>query len=262
LDGAQPAIDASLLIDLEVEYIPPRNESEQSSQGTDITAPEPLSDHIQENDTDENGSDKKSLEKDSIDVHVFKKLDQGIADSSQTELIEQSDKSRRTITQSRQDPNDDRTVQKRERIENTDQIEGENGTYQDENKDVILPYSVVILKFFRFVELGLFKDKGKKLVKGSQGTDPSARNPPHKKSEHKGDDGRQEGDKKSAGCQSCSQGQQGIPVEKALHIGDVIFSRESGIDQENEKKAEKKDLCQDPGFLEQPVFFRPFFFQF
>jgi hypothetical protein len=51
-------------------------------------------------------------------------------------------------------------------------------------------------------------------------------------------------------------------MKESFHVGNVIFSRETGFEKENEKKSEKKDLYENPSFLQEAILFRSFFFQF
>ena len=51
-------------------------------------------------------------------------------------------------------------------------------------------------------------------------------------------------------------------MKKSFYVRNVIFSGEMGFEKENEEKSEKKDLCENPGFLQEAILFRSFFFQF
>lgn len=207
LNRAQPAIDAFVLVYFEIDNVPPRNEPEHGAQRADVPAPKSFPNHVQKKDTDEYRSDKETLDKDRVDIQVFEKLDQGIADSSQVELVEQSDKGRKTIAYGWQNPDNDGTVQKGERIKNTHQIEGKNSAYQDKHKNVVFPCCVIVTQFFRAVQVCLFKNKRKKLLNRSQGADPSARHTAQEEGNDKGYDSRQKGDKKDTGCDRGRQGQ-------------------------------------------------------
>ena len=51
-------------------------------------------------------------------------------------------------------------------------------------------------------------------------------------------------------------------MKKTFYVRNVIFSREMGFEKEKKEKSEKKELEKNPGFLQEAILFRSFFFQF
>lgn len=51
-------------------------------------------------------------------------------------------------------------------------------------------------------------------------------------------------------------------MEKDFHTSDVISAGEASPEQQIKKDDEENNLTKNPKGLDEPVFFRPFFFQF
>lgn len=97
---------------------------------------------------------------------------------------------------------------------------------------------------------------------GAERTHPSAGEAPEDKSQY-GRKGREYKRRKhSPRCDDGRQSDQGIEMEKDLHIFYIVFSRKMSSQKEIEKKNEEQGLAYDPEYPDSPVFFRSFFLQF
>ena len=67
MNVAEMAFDAFFWMNIQLENIPARDEAEESSQRTDIAAPESFSGKVKQEDADEKHSQEKSLAEYGID---------------------------------------------------------------------------------------------------------------------------------------------------------------------------------------------------
>ncbi len=97
---------------------------------------------------------------------------------------------------------------------------------------------------------------------GAERTHPSACKASENKGQYDRNSRKHKRRKHSSRCDKSCQSDQGIEMEKNLHISNIILSREMGLHQEPKKKNKKQGLAYDPECLYGSVFFRSFFFQF
>jgi hypothetical protein len=96
----------------------------------------------------------------------------------------------------------------------------------------------------------------------AQRTHPSAGKASEDKSQYDRKSRKHKRRKYSPRCDDGRQSDQGIEMEKYLHISYIVLSWKMSSQKEVEKKNEKKGLAYDPDYLNSSVFLRSFFFQY
>lgn len=81
---------------------------------------------------------------------------------------------------------------------------------------------------------------------GAERTHPSAGKASENKSQYDRKSRKHKRRKHSPRCDDGRQSDQGIEMEKDLHISYIIFSRKMSLQHEIEKKNEKQGLAYDP----------------
>ncbi len=260
--GAEPALDAFLVVDLELEQIPAAEQAEQGAGRAEVAAPEALLPGVEGDRAEEEEADREPLDEGRMDGPVLEGLGDRSGQAGDAQAVEGAGQVGQGIGQRREHGQGEGAGQEGQRIEIAGQVEPEDGSDEDGDENVVFRGQTGLVLARRLEEFRPLEDERRELVDGAERADPAAKNAAEDDGRGDRDQGENEIGVDEPRRDDGDESQERVEVEEALDgRADVVLAGIVGADEEIDEEAEEDRLARHAEPLEGAVLPRSFFFQ-
>jgi hypothetical protein len=139
VDRAQVAFDALVHVHPHLGHIPAREEAEKGSGGAEIAAPEPFLGDVEEDGAEEKKAEEKPLLEGLVEGEGSEELGGRISGRGEPHPVEKADESSAGPGEPGDNTCGKGAVEKRQRVGDTDEVDGKQAGDEDDDEDVIFP---------------------------------------------------------------------------------------------------------------------------